>query len=80
MGGTKMVHLEAAELRGVALAAAAAVCDVRLVSKAATSRTFGNRGVDDYLRDNKFWTGHGLDAIKKGAREAAFTAISQFAS
>lgn len=79
LGGTKKVHLEAAELRGVALAAAAAVCEVRSVSKALTSRTFGNRGVDEYLKDNAFWNGIGLVGLKKGVREAAFTAISQFA-
>src|SRR5438874_2459857 len=44
LGGTKKAHLEAAELRGVALAAAANVCEVRAVSKAVTSRTFGSRG------------------------------------
>ena len=79
LGGTKKAHLEAAELRGVALAAAAAVCEVRSVSKATTSRTFGDRGVDEYLKDNTFWNGHGLADLKKGMREAAFTVISQFA-
>ena len=79
LGGTKKAHLEAAELRGVALAAAVNVCEVRAVSKAVTSRTFGSRGVDEYLKDNDYWTGLGLGDLKKGMREAAFTAISQFA-
>jgi len=80
LGGTKKVHLQAAELRGVALAAAAAAgCDVRSVSKATTSRTFGSRGVDEYLRDDSYWEQLGLGDLKKGMREPAFTAISQFA-
>lgn len=79
MGGTKKAHLEAAELRGVALAAAAAVCEVCSVSKSTTSRTFGDRSVDEYLKDDTFWDGHGLASLKKGMREAAFTVISQFA-
>jgi hypothetical protein len=78
LGGTKKAHLEAAELRGVVLAAAALICEVRSVSKSATSRTFGDRGVDEYLKDNPFWDGLGLASLKKGMREAAFTAISQF--
>lgn len=78
IGGTKLAHLEAAELRGVALATSAAVCEVKCISKAATSRNFGTRGVDDYLKDDGFWTGLGLSTLKKGRREAAFAAISQF--
>lgn len=80
LGGTKKAHLDSAELRGVTMAAsAAAVADVRCISKAATSRNFGNRKVDEYVRDDDFWTNRGLGALKKGLREAAFTAISEFA-
>jgi hypothetical protein len=79
MGGTKKAHLEAAELRGVVMAAAAGVCEVRSVSKSATSRNFGGRSVDEYMKDDAFWSGRQLDSIKKGMREAAFVAISQFA-
>lgn len=78
LGGTKKTHLEAAELRGVALASSASVCEVRAVSKAVTSRTFGDRKVDQYLKDDAFWIDHGLSDLKKGMREAALTAISQF--
>lgn len=79
-GGMKLAHLEAAELRGVALAAAASVGEVRCVSKATTSRTFGKRKVDEYIKDDTFWDGLGLNSttLKKGMREAAFTVISQF--
>ena len=78
LGGTKKAHLEAAELRGVTLVSAASVCDVRCVSKGLTSRTFGDRKVDEYLKDDAFWNGHGLGQLKKGMREAALMVISQF--
>lgn len=76
--GTKLAHLEAAELRGVIQSAAAGVCQVKLMNKAATSRTFGSRKVDEYLKDDEFWREQGLDDVKKGMRESAFIAISQF--
>jgi len=78
-GGTKQAHLHAAELRGVLQAAAiAAETEVRLVSKGVVSRRPGKRKVDDYLKDNAFWTGLNLSPVKKGLREAAFVAISEF--
>lgn len=79
LGGTKLAHLHAAELRGVIQAAASAArADVKLMTKAAASRNFGNRKVDEYLKDDAFWSGHALTQIKKGMREAAFAAISEF--
>jgi hypothetical protein len=79
--GTKLVHLQAAELRGVLQAAAAAAgTEVRLTTKAAVSRNFGSRKVDDYLKDDNYWTGLSLTQLKKGMREAAFVAISEFAN
>lgn len=78
-GGTGLAHLQAAELRGVIQAAAAtAGVEVRIMIKATTSRKFGTRKVDEYLKDDDYWKGLGLPKLKKGLREAAFAAISQF--
>ncbi|HRY49075.1 MAG TPA: hypothetical protein P5186_13590 [Candidatus Paceibacterota bacterium] len=79
LGGTKLAHLHAAELRGVIQAAAASAgVDVKLMTKAAASRNFGTRKVDEYLKDETFWSDHNLTQIRKGLREAAFAAISEF--
>jgi hypothetical protein len=71
--GTTLAHLEAAELRGIVIAAAsAAVKEVKILKKASMSRTFGKRKVDEYLEDDDFWDKK-LDSngIRKGSREAA---------
>jgi hypothetical protein len=79
LGGTKLAHLHAAELRGVVQAAAAAAgVEVRIMTKSAASRNFGDRKVDAYLKDDTFWTGLNLGPLKKGLREAAFAVISEF--
>jgi hypothetical protein len=79
MGGTKLAHLHAAELRGVVQAAAASAgTEVRIMTKAAASRNFGTRKVDEYLKDDTFWAGLNLTTLKKGLREAAFAVISEF--
>lgn len=77
-GGMTNAHLDGAELRGVVQSAAAGICDVRVMLKATASRTFGDRKVDEYLKDDAFWARHKLSALKKGLREAAFSAISVF--
>jgi hypothetical protein len=75
--GTTKAHLEAAELRGVVIAACATVADTEMVAKAAISRTFGKRKVDDYVADNSFWikevTG---TALRIGSREAAMVLLA----
>ena len=79
--GTKLVHLEAAELRGVLKAAVAANgVAIRILSKAATSRTFGTRKVDAYLKDDSYWAGLGLSSLKKGMREAAFLVVAEYST
>lgn len=79
LGGTKLAHLEAAELRGVVQAAAAASgAEVRVMNKAAVSRNFGARKVDEYLKDDAYWISIGLSSIPKGFREAAFAVIAEF--
>ncbi len=80
IGGTKLAHLHAAELRGVVQAAAAAAgAEVRIMTRSAASRHFGTRKVDAYLKDDPYWVSLGLEQLKKGMREAAFAAISEFA-
>jgi|HubBroStandDraft_6_1064221.scaffolds.fasta_scaffold297340_2 hypothetical protein len=79
LGGTTLAHLQAAELRGVVEAAAAAAgAEVRLMTKATASRNFGTRKVDEYLKDDTYWQDIDLQDLKKKMREAAFAAIYGF--
>lgn len=76
-GSTKMAHLEAAELRGIVIAAAASCCDVSLLAKGHISRTFGNRKVDEYVKDEKFWAAEIEGApLRSGSREAAMVLLA----
>lgn len=74
---TTLSHLNSAELRGVIIAAAAGVCPVRTLAKGVISRTYGNRKVDEYLKDDDFWakstTGGNL---RKASREAMMILIA----
>lgn len=65
-------HLTSAELRGVIICAAASVADVSVLAKANVSRNFGDRKVDEYIKDDGFWTKEiaGV-ALRNGSREAA---------
>jgi hypothetical protein len=69
--------LQSAEVRGVIMAAAASEAQVQSLAKGVVSRTYGDRKVDEYLRDDTFWqdkvTGSGL---RKGSREAAMLIIA----
>ena len=80
LAGTGLAHLEAAELRGVVQAACASACKVRLVNKANTSRNFGERKVNEYLKDDSFWKSMGLETLAKGKREAAFQVVACFSA
>lgn len=75
-GAARLALLESAEARGVVIAAAASVCDVKIMSKAVISRTFGDRKVDDYLRDDDFWTKDAVGLKRKTSREAALLIIA----
>jgi hypothetical protein len=70
--------LHSAELRGVAMAAAAAAGDTKCVTKASIGRTLGDRKCDEYVKDEEFWDALGILGLKKGMREAAIVAVSQF--
>jgi hypothetical protein len=76
-GSMKLAHLESAEVRGVVIAAARSVCPVRSVAKATISRRFGERTVDEYVKDDAFWTAitEGVD-LRAGSREAALLLIA----
>lgn len=78
LGSTKLAHLQSAELRGAVLAAAASVCDVKVCSKAAMSRSFGKRKVDEYTKDDGFWLKHFTgENLRSGSREAAIMLLSE---
>jgi hypothetical protein len=70
--------LHSAELRGVAMAAAATVTDTKVATKASISRTWGDRKFEEYIKDDEFWRDLDLLKLKKGMREAALVVISQF--
>jgi hypothetical protein len=76
-GSMKLAHLESAEVRGVVIAAARSVCPVRSVTKAMISRTFGDRNVDEYVKDGDFWDENveGVN-LRTGSREAALLLIA----
>ncbi|MEY8799775.1 hypothetical protein AB9K35_05580 [Leisingera sp. XS_AS12] len=78
LGSTKVAHLESAELRGVIQAAAASVCETKILKKATLSRTFGERKVDEYTKDDGFWVKHytGKD-LRVGSREAAIMLLAE---
>lgn len=77
LSGTKVSHLRSAELRGVVMGAAASVCEVKEISKAALSRNFGARRVDDYAKDDQFWmTPFTGEKLRVGSREAAIMLLA----
>jgi hypothetical protein len=76
-GAAKLGLLASAEARGVVVAAAASVCEVKLLSKAVISRTFGERKVDEYLQDDGFWKENTTGGdLRKMSREAAMLVIA----
>jgi hypothetical protein len=76
-GASRLGLLTSAEVRGVIIAAAASVCEVKLISKAVISRTYGERKVDEYLQDNDFWDEQTQGGrLRKTSREAAMLVIA----
>jgi len=72
-----LAHLEAAELRGVVLSAAASVAKTVALAKANVSRTFGERKADEYIADASFWGAEVTGAnLRGGSREAAFMLLA----
>jgi len=76
-GAAKLGLLTSAEVRGVVVAAAASVCPVTVLSKAVISRTYGERKVDEYLKDDAFWDDNTTGgSLRKTSREAAMMVIA----
>jgi hypothetical protein len=77
LGGTKKAHLEAAELRGVVIAATATFAKTVTIAKNHISRTFGDRKTDEYLADDTFWSGQlAGKGLRVGSREAAMVLLA----
>jgi hypothetical protein len=77
LGAPKLGLLTSAEVRGVIIAAAASVSEVKVVSKAMISRTYGERKVDEYLHDDEFWDEQTQGGrLRKTSREAAMLVIA----
>lgn len=70
-------HLLAAEVRGVVLAAAASKAKVSVVSKSAITKGFGNRGANDYINDDTFWSERVEGNLRKGSRQAALMILAE---
>lgn len=78
LGRAKPAHLEAAELRGVVMAACSQSDAQVVVSDMANiSRNFGDRKRDEYIDDDEFWDEHGLrEDLRKGSRETALLILN----
>lgn len=70
-GGTKLAHLESAEVRGVVMAAAAGSCSTSSRARAAMSKGFGDRKVEDYVSDDAFWDERIDGTVRQGSRDVA---------
>lgn len=77
-GKASLSHLQSAELRGVVIAAAASVVPVKTVPKSHVSRHFGDRKVDEYVKDDSFWAERTSGGkLRKAGREAAMYIIAE---
>lgn len=74
-GGVRMGHLDSAELRGVVMCAAAA-STVKCLAKNLISRRFGERKVDEYVKDTDFWDANVTGDLRAGSREAAMMLLA----
>lgn len=76
-GGASLGLLEGAEFRGAVMACVAeAERNLQISKKASLSRTFGERNVDDYVKDDAFWEAQFRGKLRKGSREAALIAFA----
>jgi len=74
--GTKKAHLEAVELRGVVMSAAAEAARTTCLAKSNFSKTFGKRKVDEYLADDDYWDAEISGQLRAGSREAAMILLA----
>lgn len=76
-GMAKLGMLEAAEVRGVVIAAAACACAVKQLKKGSVSKTYGDRNVDEYVADDTFWAENTTGGkLRKMSRETAMLLIA----
>jgi hypothetical protein len=76
-GSARLGLLTSAEVRGVIIAAAASVCEVKILQKGLISRTYGGRKVDEHLRDDVFWSEYAQGGrLRKTSREAAMLLVA----
>lgn len=76
-GMAKLGMLEAAEVRGVVIAAAASVCGMKQLKKGSVSKTYGDRNVDEYVADDSFWAENTKGGkLRKMSRETAMLLIA----
>lgn len=77
-GMAKLGMLEAAEVRGIVIAAAASFCEVKQLKKGSVSKTYGDRNVDDYVADDSFWAKNTKGGkLRKMGRETAMLLIAE---
>ena len=67
--------LHAAELRGVFLSAIPNNAEVLQLHTKNVSRDFGSRRLQDYTKDDEWWSNNFKGKCRKGSREAAFLII-----
>ncbi|MBN2971242.1 hypothetical protein JW805_04345 [Roseomonas aeriglobus] len=76
-GSAKLGLLTSAEVRGVVMAAAGGLCTVKPLSKAAVSKSYGERKVDEYCADDAFWAAQTTgQPLRKMSRETAMLLIA----
>jgi hypothetical protein len=77
LGSAKLGLLTGAEVRGVVMSAAAALCPVKAMSKAVISKTYGDRKMDEYVADDAFWAAQTTGGkLRKLGREAAMLLVA----
>jgi hypothetical protein len=75
--GMGKAHLDGAEVRGVVAAAAASICPVELLPQAQISKTYGDRKVEEYVKDNEFWAEKTTGGrLRSGSRIAAMLLLA----
>ena len=76
-GSATIALLHSAEVRGVVIAAASSIAPVKMLAKSHISRNYGNRKVDDYVKDDAFWAAQTTGGkLRKTSREATMLLIA----
>jgi hypothetical protein len=78
-GAARLALLTSAEVRGVILAACAfnRTCEVKEITAGVISRTYGERKIAEYLKDDDFWAEKVEGGtLRKTSREAAMLLVA----